>query len=376
MLTRGNLAARFPAAALIAGLAACSGDVVTAGPDAPELPANTALLECTVSVGAASLRCADTGPSAGGARGAIYGGQGSVIKLANTPVSVTKPHPDTVLMSTEVTVKNLLRDQAIGTVDSVTVDTAGIKVFYYTGPTVTAGSGFVQVAGQDGEAAFLNGPAPFYRYPQMLAPNATSAGRTWKWKVAPTVQSFTFKVYVSTAVQARIVINEIMLNPREPLQDSVAEYVELYNSGRFALNLQGFILSDNTAGFSDTIKSALMIGAGRYLLLGRSRNATKNGGLVPDYVYTSRFGTTSPALSLDNSGPDFFVIKAPTAVTVDSVFYATDSTPGFSRELKFTYDNNESVHNGNWQSGTRDYDPDYESYNYGSPRRVNPNNSL
>lgn len=187
---------------------------------------------------------------------------------------------------------------------------------------------------------------------------------------------FAFTVYGAAQVQPRLVINEIMANPAGTVQDSVGEYVELYNHGRFPVELRGFILRDNTPTVADTVKTSLTVASGGFLLLGRSADTGKNGGITPDYLYTGRVGTTSTSLTFSNSGSDVFVVKAPTGVSVDSVFYAggpTTAVAGVARELKNPSLPNNPVADATWGAATSRYDPVAANDNRGTPRAQNSN---
>jgi hypothetical protein len=98
-----------------------------------------------------------------------------------------------------VTVQNLIQ-QPMGTTDGTTLDPNGIRVFFQSGPTVTSGSGSISVV-PDGYGTFTAASQPYYQYNQVLAQNATSSARGWKFIMPSTVMSFSFVVYVSAPVQ-------------------------------------------------------------------------------------------------------------------------------------------------------------------------------
>lgn len=104
------------------------------------------------------------------------------------------------VFSAEVSVRNFLT-QALGTTDGVAVDEDGIRVFFVSGPTVTAGSGEVSVKNADGTADFTGTAQPYFQYSQILKPGERSALKTWEWDVPETVEGFSFVVGVSAAVQ-------------------------------------------------------------------------------------------------------------------------------------------------------------------------------
>ncbi|MBV9108363.1 MAG: hypothetical protein JO306_03025, partial [Gemmatimonadetes bacterium] len=180
-------------AVLLLALAACDA----AGPAAPTLPApapgsssSSITLRCSVSVSDAEMRCEPAGP--GGARGDLMlGGQGTYVRLASTNVSY---NGGTQTLQGDVTVQNLL-SEALGTPDGSTV--TGVKVFFLSGPTVTSGTGTADVQNADGMGTFTTTNQPYFLYNQVLLPRGTSAARTWKFDVSPTVGTFAFTVAVA-----------------------------------------------------------------------------------------------------------------------------------------------------------------------------------
>lgn len=99
----------------------------------------------------------------------------------------------------EMAVTNLI-GQKIGTTDGSTVDAGGIRVFFTAGPTVTSGSGTITVV-PDGYGVFTGASQPYYEYDEILSPNAQSAYHTWTFQMPPTVNTFSFTVFVYAAVQ-------------------------------------------------------------------------------------------------------------------------------------------------------------------------------
>src|SRR5437879_9944277 len=175
--------------------AACSDRQVTGPMVRPVLTGR--VLSCTADVGARTLSC--TAPpvsSAQGGRGIsadlILGGQGTYVALRSSNVS----YNGTSTFQADVTVQNLTA-QPLGTPDGSTV--SGVKVFFYSGPTVTAGTGTVTVANADGTDAFTGTNQPYFFYNQILQTAQVSAAKTWRWAVPSTVVTFTFQVLVDAA---------------------------------------------------------------------------------------------------------------------------------------------------------------------------------
>lgn len=181
------------AAALI--LTACSdgGDAFRPDPVAPDGPASAiAAVTCTASTQARTVRCDDP-RTPEGMSPLIVGGQNQYVTLTSSNIAVTA---DTFAF--DVTVTNLI-PQPLGTTDFGTADPAGIRVFFQYGPAST-GAGAVQVANEDGAAAFTAAEQPYFQYAGLLEPDSTSAAKRWKLQFTPEVTSFTFTVYVAAAV--------------------------------------------------------------------------------------------------------------------------------------------------------------------------------
>ena len=90
-------------------------------------------------------------------------------------------------------------------------------------------------------------------------------------------------------VLGQIVINEIMYDPGA-VSDANGEWIELYNAGSAAVDINGWILKDDaTATEKHTINNTggLSIASKGYLVLGRNSNTSQNGGVTVDYVYST-----------------------------------------------------------------------------------------
>jgi hypothetical protein len=186
--TNNRLSRGLPPLVLVVLAAAC-----TDGPLAPAIkPAPTHLpaLQCVVDVASAAMACKALDPPGSGAQtNRIVGGQDTYVKLTNTNSSYDV---GTGIFKTDVRVQNLTQ-QTMGT-DGVTV--SGVQVFFSQGPSTTTGT--VTVANPDGTETFLATPAPYFDYPQMLAPMEISSAKEWQFQVAGGATTFTFRVYVNT----------------------------------------------------------------------------------------------------------------------------------------------------------------------------------
>ena len=350
---RSTAAARTWALVALAGLAAGCTDHPTATTPAPEAAAQAVRLACTVTVATGELSCDPRGDVPPGVSATLYGGQNSRVRLASANADTSGG-----VYTMDVTVTNLLAGQAIGTVDGATLHPQGVRVFFVEEPSVTGGLGNVALDSVDGRDLFTAAGQPFIQYDQVIAPSQVSAPRQWRFSVSPGVETFHFAVLISTEVQARLVISEVMANPAGAIADSLGEYVEVYNAGLFPVNLRGFYVRDNGSA-ADSIKTDLVIAAGGYAVLARSTDTGKNGGVAAHYAYTGRVGTTSTNLTFSNSGADRFVIRSPAGVLVDSVSYTSAGTvakSGIARELQSLSMDNTLVDGATWADATHVYD--------------------
>jgi hypothetical protein len=180
-------------------LAACADRTPVAPvPGSPAGPTSPAAqkVECLARVREQTVTCGVPGAPVG-ARAAIYGGQGQNVKLTTTSVSWD---PGTGTFGGTVTVQNLL-PYALGVHEGMAADSGGVKVFFVSGPTATAGSGTVTVQNADGTGVLTAAGQPFFKYAQALDPQQVSAEKSWLFHLDPGVTAFAFAVYVSAAQQ-------------------------------------------------------------------------------------------------------------------------------------------------------------------------------
>lgn len=188
-------------------LAACNdrGDPLNVpGPQPvpPSPPVMVASVRCTASPQARSLSCGGADLPASARGYIIVGGQDQYVHLGSANVAYNS---GTHVFSFDATVENLI-PQPMGTADGATADSGGVKVFFSSGPTVTAGTGTAGVTG-DGSGTFTASGQPFYKYAGgllggdgILSQNETSGARSWQITVDPTVVTFSFLVYVVAEV--------------------------------------------------------------------------------------------------------------------------------------------------------------------------------
>lgn len=174
--------------------AACTERVLAPAAPAPE---PVAALECRADVHGAVLECAAPPPAAGsGPSLAILGGQDRNVRLSSANAGYDSASG---VFGVDVTVQNLMA-QAMGAAEDGGI--AGVEVFFSTLPAATRGTGPVVVRNADGEGVFTSAAQPFFRYPERLEPGATSQPKRWEWAVPPSVEGFSFTVYVSAPLSA------------------------------------------------------------------------------------------------------------------------------------------------------------------------------
>jgi Lamin Tail Domain len=336
-----------PAALAAAVLGACSDGQPLAAPGSGALPAppakTLAAFDCQGSTSARTLRCRALNPATGGANAVLIGGQGTYVQLSSTNVSYDS---GTELFTADLTVQNLM-NEAIGTPDGVTPDPQGIQVFFHSGPTVTSGEGDITVDAPTG--TFTGQDQPYYAYNEILAKDQVSAAQTWQFQMPPSVETFSFTLYIETDVQYLLVINEVLVNPAGTSMETSGDWFELYNAGTRPVNLQNLVIADSAASGRrpyHLISSPVLVPAGGYVTLGSTTNTTSNGGVTIDYAY----GTS---LSLVNSLDAVKIARVygTDTLTIDRTQYASaaiSAKDGVSRELKNPALDNSNMDGSNW----------------------------
>lgn len=184
----------FAVPAALALLAAACSDLPTATAPAPGASPDgfEARLSCTATVATGRVACAADAPDGGSASrpSLIIGGQDVYVRLEAAGAGY---NPSDSIFQMDVTVQNLMA-QSFGTPDDST-DT-GLKVFFYTPPIATAGTGSVSVDNADGTDVFLVGPAAYFDYEGLLATGQATGPRAWRFKTDPGVVTFHFQVLV------------------------------------------------------------------------------------------------------------------------------------------------------------------------------------
>jgi Lamin Tail Domain/Secretion system C-terminal sorting domain len=122
-----------------------------------------------------------------------------------------------------------------------------------------------------------------------------------------------FSLLLSATAQGQIVINEIMYNSPESGNDSL-EYIELYNAGNAAVNLNGYTLA--AVGYTFT---SLSIPAGGYVVLAKSPT-----GIANNFGFSGSLAWPTTE-ALNNSG-ELLSLKNAAGAVIDSVTFS-DSLP-------------------------------------------------
>ncbi len=184
----------------ILGLAACSdsrapvepGTLLPPGGPTP----NSSPLVCEGRVSEAELVCTrPESPQGGPSLALVIGEQGTYVQVTSSNVSVVA---DTFAF--DVTVQNLIQ-QAMGTLDGTTPHPDGVQVFFHVLPTVTAGSGTIEVANPTGLGTFTQTNQPYFQYDGILPPDSVTSPLNWRLRFDPEVEAFAFTLFVSTEVE-------------------------------------------------------------------------------------------------------------------------------------------------------------------------------
>ncbi|HEU4881443.1 MAG TPA: lamin tail domain-containing protein [Longimicrobium sp.] len=332
-----------PMIAAAAMLLACS-DQPVGGRTSLEVGDGLQALDClAVVTGTPSVRCEPVSPRTGGASGTIVGGQNTYVTLTSTNLAYDAGLD---VFSFDVTVQNLM-NEAIGTPDGVTPSAAGINVFFLEEPAGVGGT--VSVIQQDGNAFFTSANQAYHTYNEILDKNEVSGSRTWKFSVPDGVSSFNFRVLISTDVEYKLVINEVMANPSPSPSDGSQEWFELYNAGSLAVDLKDLVIADSAASGRrpyHLIASSVTLPAGGYAVLGASTNTVDNGGAPVDYSYG---GALALANSLD--AVKIARVVGTDTLTLDRTQYSNASISaqnGISRELLNPALDNSNMDGSNW----------------------------
>ena len=339
---------------LAAAMAACS-DGTPLVPAAQPVASPARILDCVADVRAGTVACGEAAPS-GGASRVLIGGQGTYVQLTSSAVSFTEtgaPGSGTGTFAFDVTIRNLLgitagtTPQAMGTVNGERADSAGIKVLF-SSLTVTSAvndgqPASAEVANATGTRSFAGSEArPFFKYagadlaaegfPGILTSGETSSHKSWQLSLV-NVNTFAFRLAVSTELEHRLVINEVMANPVTACEVD-GEYFEIYNAGNFEIDIQGFMLADSAQrGRSPyfPITQSLPIAPGRHVVLTAGTSAC---GIRYDYQYDHVMELSNGSIQTGDAIKLARVMSPGDTVTIDRVWYDTFQFDGVARELR------------------------------------------
>jgi alpha-tubulin suppressor-like RCC1 family protein len=316
-------------------LAACADGTPLASRPGAAPPPTSQRFECTVYVHEQRVACTTARPA--GVRGALIGGQGQYVNIISSNVVW---NAGTRTVSTDVAVQNLL-PIAMGTLDGVSPDPAGVRVFFYQGPTVTSGWGGVTVQNPDGVATFTAANQPYFQY-SPLAPGQTSSAKPWQFQLDADAEYFSFTVLVAAHTAPTLAISEIMAHP-SAASEPAGEWFEVYNASLDPVDLQGWTIASG-GDTPHTITGSLVVGPRGYVVLGGSTSTAANGGASVRYAYAG--------IDLANGTGDWLALRSPAGFTADSVDWgaapgetATAPPAGSSLEL------DSLKHDNTWLSG-------------------------
>lgn len=305
-------------------LAACA-DRSPVSPDVQSPAPAAARLTCTATVRSATVVCRTDAPA--GVRADLIAGEGYV-KLASSGTS----YDGTSTLRTEVTVQNLM-PQAIGTTDGVSPAPQGVRVFFASGPTVTAGTGTVSVQNPDGTAVFTAAEQPFFRYDQVLAPNQTSAPREWRFTLPSTVETFVFTLYVSApAANEAGQVDVAPAHPSLPVGATrMLTGTVRTGSGRATGDPVAWSSSDPTVATVDASGQVTAVAPGNAFIFATGGG---RGGFTQVSVYQGSSDVTPATLEALSFTPGAVDVQA-SPDTLDVTFTVSDDLSGVGRVFVF-----------------------------------------
>ena len=154
---------------------------------------------------------------------------------------------------------------------------------------------------------------------------------------------------VTCANVGDIIITEVMQNP-SAVGDNAGEYFEVYNTTDTAIDMQGWVIKDETSESETHIISNLTVAANSYAVLGLNSNSSLNGGYIANYQYNT--------ISLGN-GTDGVILECSETI-IDQVIWDDGTTfpdtAGKSMELNInSYTNTDNDLGTNWAESTQTF---------------------
>jgi hypothetical protein len=165
------------------------------------------------------------------------------------------------------------------------------------------------------------------------------------------------------AAAGDLIITEIMRNSSD--SQDIGEWVELYNPTATTFNLGCPCVLRDDSGDAHQITRELRIAPGAYLVLARSGDPARNGGLEPDYVYAGfQLGNSADQVVLECLGVGIDAVRYSDADGwPDDAAYSMSLTPS-------AYDAAANDLAANWCSA-RETTPYGDGSNYGTPGAAN-----
>jgi hypothetical protein len=183
-------------------LAACSDSdpLARTEPKAAVVAPAAAYLRCTADVQAGTVSCREVAPvpGPGGALASHY------IYYQSAPHALVVQN-DYTASSTNVEfdlrVVNLV-PQPIGTDDGVTLHSRGVRLFFWSNPTVTDGTGSVSIVEPSASGSFTGSNQKFHQWNEIVpSQDTTVAEKHYNFAITGTVNAFEFTFGISTNMQ-------------------------------------------------------------------------------------------------------------------------------------------------------------------------------
>jgi len=259
----------------LGGLAACTDRGLPSAPAPASLAARVVICEANVRANTLACSAPSLQPTGRISADLVLGGQGTYVALRSSHVS----YDGTTTFQADVTVQNLTV-LPLGTSDGTTV--SGVKVFFHSGPTVTAGTGTVTVANANGTVSVTGTAQPYFLYNQIIQTEQVSAAKTWQWSVPNTVSTFAFQVLVDAAAPQEHTVLRWLYDPVVDGADLAAVW-SASASNAFAVGTGGKILHYDGTGWTPQPSPILADLAGVWGSSGTDVFAVGRGGTILHY---------------------------------------------------------------------------------------------
>lgn len=120
------------------------------------------------------------------------------------------------------------------------------------------------------------------------------------------------------AEEGDLVFTEMMVNP-QAVEDEVGEWIEMYNTSDFRIDLGGYSFHDDD--FDQWVLSTLIVEPRSYVVLCADTDPRVNGGVPCDGWFYREWSGSGIALA---NGPDELVLTRPDGVEIDWLHYTGD----------------------------------------------------